>query len=148
MRESVYVRRLNGAMLWLTVALLISMFAALGPLLIDASVPALIFIIATLALTVALARMKATIRVSDERVALSVMGLSVEVPLSSIRSVSVGPVTGLKEGAGVRAVDDSDAYVVSGPTVKIETNTASYLASAERPGEVVEDIQSRLAASR
>lgn len=148
MRESVYVRRLNGAMLWLTVALLISMFAALGPLLIDASVPALIFIIATLALAVALARMKATIRVSDERVALSVMGLSVEVPLSSIRSVSVGPVTGLKEGAGVRAVDNSDAYVVSGPTVKIETNTASCLASAERPGEVVEDIQSRLAASR
>lgn len=148
MRESVYVRRLNGAMLWLMVALLISMFAALGPLLIDASVPALIFIIATLALTVALARMKATIRVSDERVALSVMGLSVEVPLSSIRSVSVGPVTGLKEGAGVRAVDNSDAYVVSGPTVKIETNTASYLASAERPGEVVEDIESRLAASR
>lgn len=148
MRESVYVRRLNGAMLWLTVALVMLMFAALGPLLIDASVPALIFIIATLALTVALARMKATIRVSDERVALSVMGLSVEVPLSSIRSVSVGPVTGLKEGAGVRAVDNSDAYVVSGPTVKIETNTASYLASAERPGEVVEDIQSRLAASR
>lgn len=148
MRESVYVRRLNGAMLWLMVALVMSMFAALGPLLIDTSVPALIFIIATLALTVALARMKATIRVSDERVALSVMGLSVEVPLSSIRSVSVGPVTGLKEGAGVRAVDNSDAYVVSGPTVKIETNTASYLASAERPGEVVEDIQSRLAASR
>lgn len=148
MRESVYVRRLNGAMLWLTVALVMLMFAALGPLLIDASVPALIFIIATLALTVALARMKATIRVSDERVALSVMGLSVEVPLSSIRSVSVGPVTGLKEGAGVRAVDNSDAYVVSGPTVKIETNTASYLASAERPGEVVEDIESRLAASR
>ncbi|OEY23335.1 hypothetical protein A0K93_03855 [Corynebacterium sp. BCW_4722] len=148
MRESVYVRRLNGAMLWLMVALLISMFAALGPLLIDTSVPALIFIIATLALTVALARMKATIRVSDERVALSVMGLSVEVPLRSIRSVSVGPETGLKEGAGVRAVDNSDAYVVSGPTVKIETNTASYLASAERPGEVVEDIQSRFAASR
>lgn len=148
MRESVYVRRLNGAMLWLTVALVMLMFAALGPLLIDASVPALIFIIATLALTVALARMKATIRVSDERVALSVMGLSVEVPLSSIRSVSVGPVTGLKEGAGVRAVDNSDAYVVSGPTVKIETNTASYLASAERPREVVEDIESRLAASR
>lgn len=148
MRESVYVRRLNGAMLWLTVALVMLMFAALGPLLIDTSVPALIFIIATLALTVALARMKATIRVSDERVALSVMGLSVEVPLSSIRSVSVGPVTGLKEGAGVRAVDNSDAYVVSGPTVKIETNTASYLASAERPGEVVEDIESRLAASR
>lgn len=148
MRESVYVRRLNGAMLWLTVALVMLMFAALGPLLIDASVPALIFIIATLALAVALARMKATIRVSDERVALSVMGLSVEVPLSSIRSVSVGPVTGLKEGAGVRAVDNSDAYVVSGPTVKIETSTASYLASAERPGEVVEDIESRLAASR
>lgn len=148
MRESVYVRRLNGAMLWLTVALVVSMFAASGPLLIDASVPALIFIIATLAFTVALARIKTTIRVNDERVALSVMGLSVDVPLSSIRAVSVGPVTGLKEGAGVRAVDNADAYVVSGPTVKIETNTASYLASAERPGEVVEDIQSRLAASR
>ncbi|TRX61591.1 hypothetical protein FNY97_06925, partial [Corynebacterium hiratae] len=43
-----------------------------------------------------------------------------------------------------RVVDGAPAYIVSGPTVRIEQGRSSLIASAKNPEEVVADIKARL----
>lgn len=143
MSESVYTRRLNGPILWLAVAAALAVTAALAPILVDSNPAAVIFALALVGLTVACVAMRTTITVSDEAVTMSVLGFSHSVNLSTITSVQVGPDTGLMEGAGPRPVGNATAYIVGGPTVQIDTRTTTYLASAERPEEVVADIDAR-----
>ncbi len=140
---STYTRRLNGPLLWLGLAAALAVCAALGPLLVDATLPTLIFSILVIIATLACVTMRVRIVVSDQDVKISVLGFSQIVPLDSITRVAVGPVTGLIEGAGPRFVGNATAYIVSGPTVQIDTRTTSYLASAEHPEDVVADIEGR-----
>lgn len=142
MPENVYARRLHGAALGLTVAAALAVASV--RLLIDAHPVPRILTLIIAAVIIACVFMKVIIRVEDEHVELTVLFSSVTIPVKDITGVSVGPETGLMQGMGPRFVGDSLAYIVTGPTVKIETRATSYLASAERPDEVVADIESRM----
>lgn len=141
--ERVYTRRLNGPLLWLVIAAAVAGGAALVPSLIDANLIAKLFALAVLAVMLACVFMRTTIVVDDERVKLSVIGFSQSIPLETITSVRVGPETRLLDGAGPRFLGNATGYIVGGPSVQVETSTTSYLASAERPEEVVADIEAR-----
>lgn len=141
--QRVYTRRLNGPLLWLAIAAAVAVGAALAPSLVDANLIAKLFALAVLAVTLACVFMTTTIVVDDERVKLSVIGFSQSIPLETITSVRVGPETRLLDGAGPRFLGNATGYIVGGPSVQIETSTTSYLASAERPEEVVAEIEAR-----
>lgn len=146
MSDNVYVRFLNGPLQWLGIVVGLAVVAALLPTMVNSTWVAILsgalVIVATLACIV----MRVKIVVSDDGVMASVLGLfSKTISLKDITGVSVGPETGLIEGAGPRVVDGSSAYIVSGPTVRIEQGASSFIASAKNPEEVVADIQARLA---
>lgn len=143
MPESVYSQRLNGPLFWLCLAATVAVGAAIAPLLVDGNLAVFIFAFAIFAITAACLFMRVTIRVTDEQVKVSVLGFSYTEPISRIAEVSVGPETGLREGAGPRLAHGATAYIVGGPTVEIKNRTSSYLASAEDPEAVVADIEVR-----
>lgn len=145
MDSRIYVRYLNGPLLWLGIIVGLAVVAAVIPTMIDSTWAAILFGALVLAATVACILMRVKIVVSDDDVAVSILGIFTKrIPLSDITGASVGPATGLKEGAGPRVVDGSPAYIVSGPTVRIEQGRSSLLASAKNPEEVAADIKARL----
>ena len=146
MSGNVYVRYLNGPLQWLGIVVDLAVVAALLPTMVNSTWVAILFGAVVIAVTLACIAMRVKIVVSDDGVTASVLGLfSKTISLKDITGVSVGPETGLKEGAGPRVVDGSSAYIVSGPTVRIEQGASSFIASAKNPEEVVADIQARLA---
>lgn len=148
MRESVYVRHLNGPLLLLGIIVGLAVVAALLPTMVDSTWAALLFGVLVIGATVACIAMRVKVVVSDDGVTASVLGVfQKRIPLDDITCASIGPETGLKEGAGPRVVDGAPAYIVSGPTVRIDHGASSFIASAQDPGKVVADIQSRLALS-
>ena len=113
--------------------------------MIDSTWAAVLFGALVIVATLACIMMRVKIVVSDDDVAVSILGIFTKrIPLSDITGASIGPETGLKEGAGPRVVDGAPAYIVSGPTVHIEHGPDSLIASAKNPEEVVSDIEARL----
>lgn len=113
--------------------------------MIDSTWAAFLFGTLVIVATVACILMRVKIVMSDDDVAVSILGIFTKrIPLSDITGARVGPVTGLKEGAGPRVIDGAPAYIVSGPTVRIEQGRNSLIASAKNPEEVVADINARL----
>lgn len=146
MSDNVYVRFLNGPLQWLGIVVGLAVVTALLPTMVNSTWVAILFGAVVIVATLACIVMRVKIVVSDDGVTASVLGLfSKTISLKDITGVSVGPETGLKEGAGPRVVDGSSAYIVSGPTVCIEQGASSFIASAKNPEEVVVDIQARLA---
>ena len=146
MSDNVYVRYLNGPLQWLGIVVGLAVVTALLPTMVNSTWVAILFGAVVIAATLACIVMRVKIVVSDDGVTASVLGLfSKTISLKDITGVSVGPETGLIEGAGPRVVDGSSAYIVSGPTVCIEQGASSFIASAKNPEEVVADIQARLA---
>ncbi len=146
MSDNVYVRFLNGPLQWLGIVVGLAVVTALLPTMVNSTWVAILFGAVVIAATLACIVMRVKIVVSDDGVTASVLGLfSKTISLKDITGVSVGPETGLIEGAGPRVVDGSSAYIVSGPTVCIEQGASSFIASAKNPEEVVADIQARLA---
>ena len=141
MDSRIYVRYLNGPLLWSGIIVGLAVVAAVVPTMIDSTWAAILFGALVIVATVACILMRVKIGVSDDAVVVSVLGIFTKrIPLSDITGASVGPETGLTEGAGPRVVDDSPAYIVSGPTVRIELGRSSLIASAKNPEEVVADI--------
>ena len=146
MSDNVYVRYLNGPLQWLGIVVGLAVVTALLPTMVNSTWVAILFGAVVIVATLACIVMRVKIVVSDDGVTASVLGLfSKTISLKDITGVSVGPETGLIEGAGPRVVDGSSAYIVSGPTVCIEQGASSFIASAKNPEEVVADIQARLA---
>lgn len=146
MSGNVYVRYLNGPLQWLGIVVGLAVVAALLPTMVNSTWVAILFGAVVIAATLSCIAMRVKIVVSNDGVTASVLGLfSKTISLKDITGVSVGPETGLIEGAGPRVVDGSSAYIVSGPTVRIEQGASSFIASAKNPEEVVADIQARLA---
>lgn len=146
MSDNVYVRFLNGPLQWLGIVVGLAVVTALLPTMVNSTWVAILFGALVIVATLACIVMRVKIVVSDDGVTASVLGLfSKTISLKDITGVSVGPETGLIEGAGPRVVDGSSAYIVSGPTVCIEQGASSFIASAKNPEEVVADIQARLA---
>ena len=145
MASHIYVRNLNGPLLWLGIIVGLAVVAAVVPTMIDSTWAAILFGVLVIIATVACIMMRVKIVVSDDDVVVSILGIFTKrIPLSDITGASIGPVTGLKEGAGPRVVDGAPAYIVSGPTVRIEQGRSSLIASAKNPEEVVADIKARL----
>ncbi|WP_308606644.1 hypothetical protein [uncultured Corynebacterium sp.] len=145
MDSRIYVRYLNGPLLWSGIIVGLAVVAAVVPTMIDSTWAAILFGALVIVATVACIMMRVKIGVSDDAVVVSVLGIfRKRIPLSDITGASVGPETGLKEGAGPRVVDGAPAYIVSGPTVRIELGRSSFIASAKDPEEVVADIKARL----
>ena len=144
MDSHIYVRYLNGPLQWLGIIVGLAVVAAVVPTMIDSTWAAVLFGALVIVATVACIMMRVKIVVSDD-VAVSILGIFTKrIPLSDITGASIGPETGLKEGAGPRVVDGAPAYIVSGPTVRIEHGPDSLIASAKNPEEVVSDIEARL----
>ena len=145
MASRIYVRNLNGLLLWLGLSVGLAVVAAVVPTMIDSTWAAILFGVLIMIATVACIMMRVKIVVSDDDVVVSILGIFTKrIPLSDITGASIGPETGLKEGAGPRVVDGAPAYIVSGPTVRIEQGRSSLIASAKNPEEVVADIKARL----
>ena len=145
MASRIYVRNLNGLLLWLGLSVGLAVVAAVVPTMIDSTWAAILFGVLVMIATVACIMMRVKIVVSDDDVVVSILGIFTKwIPLSDITGASIGPETGLKEGAGPRVVDGAPAYIVSGPTVRIEQGRSSLIASAKNPEEVVADIKARL----
>lgn len=145
MDSRIYVRYLNGPLLWSGIVVGLAVVAAVVPTMIDSTWAAFLFGALVIVATVACILMRVKIVVSDDDVVVSILGiLTKRIPLSDITGARVGPVTGLKEGAGPRVVDGAPVYIVSGPTVRIEQGRNSLIASAKNPEEVVADINARL----
>lgn len=145
MSDNVYVRCLNGPLRWLGIIVGITVVAALVPTMTDSNWVAIPFGALVIAATLACIAMRVKLVVRDDAVTAFVLGVFKKtMSLDDITGVSVGPETGLKEGAGPRVVDGSGAHIVSGPTVRIDCSASSFIASAKYPEEVVADIQSRM----
>lgn len=145
MSDNAYVRYLNGPLRWLGIIVGIAVVAALVPTMTDSNWVAILFGALVIAATLACIAMRVKLVVRDDGVTASVLGVFKKtMSLDDITGVSVGPETGLKEGAGPRVVDGSRAYIVSGPTVRIDCGASSFIASAKNPEEVAADIQSRM----
>lgn len=145
MDSRIYVRYLNGPLLWSGIVVGLAVVAAVVPAMIDSTWAAILFGALVIATTVACIMMRVKIVVNDDDVVVSILGIFTKrIALSDITGASVGPETGLKEGAGPRVVDGAPAYIVSGPTVRIEQGSSSLIASAKNPEEVVADIEARL----
>ncbi|PMC69260.1 hypothetical protein [Corynebacterium aurimucosum] len=145
MDSRIYVRYLNGPLLWLGIIVGLAVVAAVVPTMIDSTWAAILFGTLVIAATAACIMMRVKIVVSDDDVMVSILGIFTKrIPFSDITGASVGPETGIKEGAGPRVVDGAPAYIVSGPTVRIEQGRSSLIASAKNPEEVVADIKARL----
>lgn len=145
MDSRIYIRYLNGPLLWMGIVVGLAVVAAVVPTMIDSTWAAILFGALVIIATVACLLMRVKIAVNDGEVAVSVFGVFTKrIPLREVTGVSIGPETGLKEGAGPRIVDGAPAYIVSGPTVRIEWGRSSLIASAKNPEEVVADIKARL----
>lgn len=71
---------------------------------------------------------------------------STEINYAEIASAQVGPITGLKEGAGLRLLTGGrTGYLTGGPSISLTlTNGKTILASAQKPEEVLQALKPHL----
>lgn len=71
---------------------------------------------------------------------------STEIDYGEIASAQVGPVTGLKEGAGLRLLTGGrTGYLTGGPSISLTlTSGKIILVSAQKPEEVLQALKPRL----
>ena len=116
MSDNVYVRFLNGPLQWLGIVVGLAVVTALLPTMVNSTWVAILFGALVIVATLACIVMRVKIVVSDDGVTASVLGLfSKTISLKDITGVSVGPETGLIEGAGPRVVDGSRPISFPGP---------------------------------
>ena len=144
--ETTYTRSLNGTfkLLALIGFPLVSLLFALSVYNAQEGKLGLFSWIALSALLLSCALMKVRLHVADDKLRIKVMRIfGTSIKIETIESLSEGPHTGFWEGAGVRFIGNTTAYVVGGPTIRIETPVANYLVSVENPQQVLSHIASR-----
>ena len=78
--------------------------------------------------------MTAKISVGAQGMGIRVAGMfSTEIPYREITAVSAGPVTGIREGMGLRILPDGTGYLVGGPSVRIDCGSTAVLVSCRDP---------------
>ena len=89
--------------------------------------------------------MTARIEVGEQGVRIRVAAIfSTEIRYREITGVSAGPVTGLREGMGLRILPDGTGYLVGGPSVRIECGGTAVLVSCSDPGRLLDAVAPRL----
>lgn len=82
--------------------------------------------------------MRARIRVGPQSLHIRVAGIiSTEVPYREITAISAGPVTGLREGMGLRILPGGTGYLVGGPSVRIGCRYTDVLVSCSEPDRLL-----------
>lgn len=98
----------------------------------------------TLLLVIPMLFAKTHIEVREEEVFVRTFGFfQTSIKYSEIESLEVGPVTGLKYGAGLRILPDATGYLTGGPSIRI-TSTGrqpNIIASAEDPQAVIDAVR-------
>ena len=91
--------------------------------------------------------MQARIRVGPQSIHIRVAGIfSTEVPYREITAISAGPVTGLREGMGLRILPDGTGYLVGGPSIRIGCRHADVLVSCSEPDRLLTAVAPLLSA--
>ena len=141
-----FTRRLNGPILILMVVAVLGVLATTWPIIGSSSAPVIgvVVLVASTALALGLLSLRVKLTVRPDGVTMSMLGNSETIPASSITGVSRGPVTGIKEGAGLRFVGKTGrdtGYLVGGETVRIDAAAHSYLVSSDAVEDVITAIE-------
>lgn len=89
--------------------------------------------------------MTAKVSLSGQGIGIRVAGFfSTEVPYREITAVTAGPMTGLREGMGLRILPDGTGYLVGGPSVRIETGKTAVLVSCSHPERLIAAVSPHL----
>lgn len=144
--EMTFTRRLNGPILILMVVAALGVLAATWPMIGSSSATAIgvVVLVASAALALGLLALRVKLTVRSDGVTVSMLGNSETIPASSITGVGRGPVTGIKEGAGLRFVGKNGrdtGYLVGGETVRIDAAAHSYLVSSAAVEDVIAAIE-------
>ncbi|MDK1360721.1 hypothetical protein QNO00_10640 [Arthrobacter sp. zg-Y1219] len=92
--------------------------------------------------------MTARISISEQGIRIRVAAVfATEIPYREITGVSVGPVTGLREGMGLRILPDGTGYLVGGPSVRIECGRTAVLVSCRSPDRLLDALAPHLSAA-
>lgn len=92
--------------------------------------------------------MTARISVSGQSIRIRVAAVfATEIPYREITGVSAGPVTGLREGMGLRIIPDGSGYLVGGPSVRIECGKTAVLVSCSNPDRLLDALAPHLSAA-
>lgn len=113
-----------------------------APAIVEVAIFFLVALVALLLLFV-----KLTVRVHQAGVDIHFTGglYNEHIPATAINGASVGPTTTLGDGAGKRHIDGATAFIVGGPTVRIEHNEGATLLSVARPEEAAAVINELVA---
>lgn len=110
----------------------------------SAPVIGMVVLVASTALALGLLALRVKLTVRPEGVTVSMLGNSETIPASLITGVSRGPVTGIREGVGLRFVGKTGrdtGYLVGGETVRIDAAAHSYLVSSDAVDDVIAAIE-------
>ena len=101
------------------------------------------------AVMVPIVMMTARIRVGPQSLHIRVAGIiSTEIPYREISSVSAGPVTGLREGMGLRILPGGTGYLVGGPSVRVQCRFTDVLVSCRDPDQLLAAVRPLLRTGR
>ena len=144
--ETTFTRRLNGPVLILMIVAALGVLAVAWSVIGSSSVTTIgvVVLVAAAALALGLLALRVKLTVRSDGVTVSMLGNSETIPASSIIGVGRGPVTGIKEGAGVRFVGETGrdtGYLVGGETVRIDAAAHSYLVSSDAVEDVITAIE-------
>lgn len=91
--------------------------------------------------------MKTRISVGAQDLQVRVLRVfSTKIRHRDITGLSAGPVTGLREGMGLRVLPDATGYLVGGPSVRIECGKSALLVSCNDPDGLQAALVPRLVA--
>ncbi|MHA2788110.1 hypothetical protein ACXZ66_03035 [Corynebacterium sp. S7] len=156
MKSAVFTQRLNGGMRIVLIAIAALMIGGAfyrwlaAPAIVEVAIFLGLAVVALLLLFV-----KITVRVHQGGVDIHFSGglYNEQIPASTITSVSEGPTTKPSDGAGKRHIDGATAFIVGGPTVRIEHGTdelgapQATLVSVKDPAEAVTAIEELIAST-
>ncbi|WIM68147.1 hypothetical protein QP027_01745 [Corynebacterium breve] len=143
MEPVVFQQRLNGSIRTFILVLgALSLLGAAVSWMFQRNLLELVIYLAAAAFFFLCLLIKVTMTVHEAGIDLTMLGgiADVHLPASSIKGVTLGPTTGLKEGAGIRFIGNAEGLIVGGPTIKIERTTAPYLVSMANPDEAIAAI--------
>ncbi|WP_018297719.1 hypothetical protein [Corynebacterium lubricantis] len=154
MKTAVFAQRLNGGMRIVLIAIAALLIGGAiyrwlaAPAIVEVAIFLVLAVVALLLLFV-----KITVRVHQGGVDIHFSGglFDEQVPASAITGVSAGPTTKLSDGAGKRHIEGATAFIVGGPTVRIEHGAdelgapQSTLVSVKDPDEAIAAIEALIA---
>ena len=92
--------------------------------------------------------MTARISVGEDGVRIRVAALfSTQIRYGEITGISAGPVTGLREGMGLRILPDGTGYLVGGPSIRIDCGNTCVVVSCTHPEQLLACLGPRLEAA-